>query len=144
MLHLAHRAALGRAKFFTSPDADWLPVVFFRDAGSTLHIVGVSLHEDQKDEAVDAIAALLKNQQAVAAALVLSSWMTLTPGLRPSQAPDRSEILVFHAADPEVDLVRFAAIERHPDKPPTLGPLHEVPGDRVAGRFPDALRRGIR
>lgn len=142
MLAVAHRAATGRATLFTAPDDDWYPVVFLRTA-SELHLVGVPLIQGRKDEAAEAITELMRRRRAVAAAMLVSSWMTVVDGPL-VQSPVRREVLIFHAVDPVDELFRYATVRRHPHRPPALDPMGDVPAQRIGGIFPEALRRGLR
>lgn len=144
-------AATMARRRFTSPDDDWLPMLFFRTPAGVLHCVAVPMIEDRKDDIAAAMKAMLAMNKATEAALLTSAWMVArpagTPGidsLRPSQHPARREVLVLTGVDDATATTRVAFIRRHPGRPPTLGDLEEAAeGPSIAGRFIDALRLGI-
>lgn len=144
-------AATMARRRFTCPDDDWLPMLFFRTTSGVLHVVAVPMIEDRKDDVAAAIQAMLAMNKATEAALLTSAWMVAqpagTPGidsLRPSQHPDRREVLVLTGVDEAAAITRLARIHRHPERPPTLGDLEDTAeGPGIAGRFIDALRLGI-
>lgn len=130
------------------PDGDWAPMLFFRN-DKRVEIAPVEMED--KDKTALAIQIKLKIAQATEAVLVTSSWMVKREEkdidwetLRPSEQPDRQEVLVFtHVTQDNAELL-MASIERHPDAHPGLGPLSEHhEGLALSGRFADALRRGI-
>jgi len=152
LVDFAYTAAVTMArKRFTSPEDDWAPVLFFHTPAGVMHVVAVPMIAGRKDDIAAAIAAMLKMNKATDAALLTSAWMvarpTETPGattVRPSEQPDRREVLVLTGVDDATAITRVAFIKRHPERPPTLGPLDDVgAGPEIAGRFADALRLGI-
>lgn len=152
LLDFAYQAAVAMAEQrFTAPDDDWAPILLFRGSAGAMNIVGVPMIQDHKDQVAAAIAGLLSANKARSAAMLLSSWMIARPAEgtdvsdeRPSEAPDRREVLVLLAVDDSSALSRVAAIQRHTGRPPTLGPAQELgDGPAQGGRFIDALRRGV-
>ena len=116
-----------------------------------MHVVAVPIIEGHKDDVAAAIAVMLKMNKATEAVLLTSAWMVARPAgttgvddLRPSQQPDRREVLVLTGVDQATAITQTAFIERRPDLPPTLGALDDMAeGPGIAGRFIDALRLGI-
>lgn len=152
MVQFAYTAATDMARRrFTSPDDDWAPMLFFRTPAGVMHVVAVPMIEGHKDDIAAAIAVMLKMNKATEAVLLTSAWMVARPAgttgvedLRPSQQPDRREVLVLSGVDQAVAVTQAAFIQRHPDQPPTLGELDDMAeGPGIAGRFIDALRLGI-
>lgn len=136
---------------FTTPDDDWFPVLVFPGPSGEMNVVGVPMIEDRKDEIAASIAGLLSANGARSAAIVVSTWMITRPvdgtdpaAVRPSREADRREALVMLAVDDSSALSRMAFIERHPARPPTLGPAQDLgDGPDQGGRLIDALRLGI-
>jgi len=152
LVEFAYTSAVTMAqKRFTSPEDDWAPMLFFRTPTGVMHVVAVPMIEDRKDEIAAAIQALLAMNKATEAAMLTSAWMVALPAgtsdidsLRPSQHPERREVLVLTGVDEGTAITRVAFISRHPDRPPTLEPLEDTAeGPGIAGRFIDALRLGI-
>ena len=152
LLEFVHTAAINMARQrFTSPEDDWVPMLFFRTPTGVMHVVAVPMIEGRKDDIAAAITVMLQMNKATEAVLLTSAWMVAHPAgttgadeLRPSQHPDRREVLVLCGVDQATAITRTAVIHRHDDRPPTLGDLDDLAeGPGIAGRFIDALRMGV-
>jgi hypothetical protein len=152
LIEFVYRSAIDMAaRRFTTPDDDWLPMMFFHTPSGVMNIIAIPMIDGRKDDTASAIRSMLAMNKATDAVLLTSAWMVArpagTPGvadLRPSEQPDRREVLVLTGVDDATAITRVAAIHRHADRPPTLGALDDpAEGPGIAGRFIDALRLGI-
>jgi len=143
------------ADTFTRPDDDWVPVLMFRDGGGALRTALVQIPEDLDERAATAetITATLREVKATEAVLVTSMWIyTVTPSpilrpedlVRPSQHPDRREVVALSHVTRDRTRMEMAPILRYPDRPPRLGDFDKASeGLSVVVRFVDAMRKGI-
>lgn len=114
-----------------------------------------------KDQIAEAMVASLIVGRATEAVFVSTAWVAAyrrddptvnaragTAEVRPSEHPDREEIIMLMYHTRREALLISAPVTRHPDKPPTLGdwetheqshPKFRQPG----GRFGDAIRMGL-
>jgi hypothetical protein len=146
-------------KLMTEPDQDWLPTAFMVDADAGLAVVMIdpefmSTPMTKEILATAVLPGIIAEHSSVAAAFVATAWQAdydhdhqiseQLRQLRPSQRPDRWEVVMFTAATAFEFKVMCARVERHPDSPPTLAEWEEWPtDDRADGLFPKALRAGL-
>jgi hypothetical protein len=143
------------AETFEEPDADWLPTMLVMTREETFNLVGID-PEFMASPTTKAILAeqvipgVLREQNAIAAAFVSSAWMGTYDNtkmgigdkhLRPSQQPDRQEVVMLTLATALEAKSLTAPIIRHEDGPPTLGEWDGF--DNPEGLFPEALRAGL-
>lgn len=158
LLEIAEQAATDVREGFTNPGDDWPGMLLLRTSkkGKVLLIVFADGLRGDKNEQASAIAGILRQHHAAEAALILSSWGVCSKiddgGLvdyiennpRPSQHPEREEVLAFTYVTRSAASMGVARIERHTDRPPTLGPLEiEGEGPEIGGRYVDAMRLAI-
>jgi hypothetical protein len=124
---------IGRS--FGSPDDDWMPVLLsFGGTGSRVIVLG-----DDKEQWHNEAAALRESEPAFVAA-ILSSWKVETEnydedGPRPSEHPDRQEVLFIEMSDGQHFEMWEAPIIRFDITPPTLGEWQKRDITEIAGRI---------
>lgn len=146
---------------FTEPDADWSPVAIV-ETPATIAVVGIdpAFLADQESKHLlgeQALPALVRQHKARKLALVMSAWMSVVenrPGLaealvrgelRPSQDPERIEVVWVVVMDAEVKHAWMAQIRRSRRKPPKLGPWTQPPeGGELAGLMVDSVAEALR
>jgi hypothetical protein len=142
---------VGRA--FTKPDDDWAPMALLGLPGGQIipAAVDMSFFADDaaKDALVDtALPALIAETGANKLALVLSAWMRVVSihapmdargypadGIRPTDAPDRQEVVAVGVYDAERVEAHLARIIRDGKRPPRLARWIAQPTTDLAGRF---------
>lgn len=136
---------------FTKPDDDWAPVALI-DTPRGIGVVAIDSdyfadYESKRALAELVLPTLVREHKARKLALVTSAWMSfladrpeardaMTRGkLRPSQDPERIEVVWIIVMDAEVKRAWSAPILRSRRKPPRLGPwtTHSDSADRVVG-----------
>jgi hypothetical protein len=130
---------------FTTADADWAPAALLALPDGSILVAMLDMNffasEALKDTlADDVLPALVAQHKANKLALVLSAWMRVLAadapddGIRPSQAPDRQEVLVVGVYDAERVEVHLARILRDGKRPPRLARWNIESAD-ASGRF---------
>lgn len=134
---------------FTTPDADWGSIMMFVAGDGQIRQAILEITDD-KDETALRLRQFLHRMHAREACLITSGWHISIPvsenvigyvGPRPSQSPDRTEVLTVTYVSGKRAVTECAEITRHPDRPPSLGEF--IPAQDV-GRFIEAMKRGIR
>jgi hypothetical protein len=129
LLAVAEEIARDVGEQLTAPDADWPhAMLVWRKPNNRLGVV--ELPRSYTDKAGDAamVANILRGQRATEAVLVCNAYITeVEPGeeptVPPSLDPNRAETLIFMAVTNSSTTMAMASIARHPDTPPTLGPV---------------------
>lgn len=143
---------------FTEPDDDWAPVAMLEIATGQVHVILLTpffVDSDTKDVLThQVLPALIQDTGARKLALVLSAWMAARPehesedeftSVRPSERPDRQEILQVVVYDAERVEWWAAPIERHRRKPPSLGAWRDPGlGEQMDGRFITPIAEALR
>ena len=150
---MALNAAREVGRGFTEPDDDWQPIALAMDAkgrGIFMVLDFGPASETKQAFLEEVLPVLLREAGAVAVALVTSSWMLTFKGKRPavlprpSESPDREEVLIVSVVDRLRAEAQIAPILRHPDRPPELGPWDVLPEDAsFGGLVPETLRRAL-
>lgn len=136
-------------------DDDWAPVIIFGDQQRVIGLKTLLFADDaEKEETIRSLPALLSEHQATLAGMVMSSWMA--PGdcsgpeyIRPSEHPERQEILIVAGIDQHGIDCQVADIIRRSSGGPLLSdwrPLgSENPEGQVSIQSPwlDAVRAGL-
>lgn len=148
MMKLAMAGAQQAGRGFSRPDDDWLPMLLMRNRDGQVSLSAVPVWDD-KDAAAALVGAVVASAEAVEVALVLSAWMRVggpsaaEDGIRPSDHPERREVVTIAWVNHEEAALAIAEIHRRKNRPPTLGEF-DISEEAVAdGRFLDALRCGV-
>lgn len=152
---------VGRA--FTKPDDDWAPVALI-DTPRGIGVVAIDTdyfadYESKQELAEQVLPALIREHKVRKIALVTSAWMSVLADrpeardamargeLRPSQDPDRVEVVWITVMDAEVKRAWMAPILRSRRKPPKLGPWtrHDESADStLSGLLVDSVIEALR
>jgi hypothetical protein len=133
-------------------NADYMPTMLARDHEGKVLVVGILLPDDAdgKDMAAAAMAAVCILYRATEAAFTSAAWRVISrdgkmPDLPPSECPDREEVVMVSAArlDGSKALL-FAPLIRENNKAGVGLWEDGSEGGRLAGRFMDAMRMGIK
>jgi hypothetical protein len=147
-------------KSFTGPDDDWAPMALL-DGPHGIVPAALSMEFFASDATKDALVcehlpALIRSTQTRKLALVLSAWMSVVPRspevdaaldegrypsrVRPSQDPNRQEIVSVSVYDAERAECHIARILRDGQGPPRLAKWSEahIGPDELGGRFVDS------
>lgn len=134
-------------------DDDWAPVLIF---GNEDRVLGSQVlmfaDDDDKQKMISLLPEVLRESQATLAAVVFSSWLSPlgVPGMRPSEHPERREIILIAAVDRRGTEYRIADIIRQPGMRPSLStwqPLSSVTPDSqsldIQSPWIAAIRAGL-
>ena len=154
----------GMAKaVFTQPDDDWVPMLFFlgtKDGEEFMSMAPLD-HFMTDDKSKDMLAygvlpRLLKEFQVKVAVLLINGWTASDPPggylnhgvgewIRPSQRPDRKEMLLLSEYTREGVMRQASAlIVRHESAPPTLEPWKDIDAKSMSGRFVEPIVKAMR
>jgi hypothetical protein len=105
MVDYVRRTAVDKIRPKMGPDDDWMPVVFWWNGG--LGMVGLEFGNDLEKALAYTVVArnLIERHHAFVAATVNTAWLGSIvrdgelPQMRPSQDPERVEVLLIQAAD---------------------------------------------
>lgn len=136
-------------------DDDWAPVIIFGDQHQVIGIKTLLFADDaEKEETISTLPALLSEHQATLAGMIMSSWMA--PGdpfsdqyTRPSEHPERQEILIVAGIDRQGADCQVADIIRRSSGGPLLSDWRrlgsETGGSEISLQSPwiDAVRAGL-
>lgn len=148
---------------FTKPDDDWAPVaVIDTPRGLGVVVIGAGHLADYESKRVlgeQVLPALVREHKARKIALVTSAWMSVLADrpdvrdalargeLRPSQDPERVEVVWVTVMDAEVKRAWMAPILRSRRKPPKLGPWtrhDEGANSGLSGLLVDSVAEALR
>jgi hypothetical protein len=144
---------------FTNPDDDFVPVMQVQSGDGKMWAFGIDPRFMQSDAAKDILAERIMapaiiETGGVAVATVLSAWYAvidkddLEEGQeipRPSELPQRKEIVMVTAISADDAVCFHAEILRDGKNPPTLGPWEEMKeAPMLQGRFFDPLRQALK
>ncbi|NDC36962.1 MAG: hypothetical protein EBZ48_02800 [Proteobacteria bacterium] len=131
---------------FNHPDDDWQPIMIAVAPNEKAIVASLDFKDQQAKEniATKVIPSFIRKRGIVAVAITVSAWVTkLAKGdtlkVPVRKSPDKKEILEIAGMSADRSVILMADIERHPDKPPTLGPWEELvrKGDQLSGLFVD-------
>jgi hypothetical protein len=145
------------------PDDDIMPhFLWLGPYGMGLMPLYMMTDDDSKDQIASAMTASLVVGRATEAVFVSTSWAVVVDRdsiddlelqrlkhgevkQRPSEHPDRVEIVMLMHSTGEGTAMIHANVTRYPDKPPTLGDWEggEL-AERASGRFGKAVSLGLR
>lgn len=156
------------------PDEDWVPTLFLQDYEDKVVICGIDPALFKGDEQRDLLARFIysailghrgdlgdlgyegdrsRSIPAVRAALVMTAWMVKAVegeplSARPSEHPDRFEVVTLVACDLEEVYAASARIRRRTNKPPLLLPWDDFSPDpekkqSIAGPWVDIMRTSL-
>lgn len=143
---------------FTKADDDWYPVLIIHSGAKEENDIFPLQMADDDDKMLLTrviIPLLIKTSGAKFAALVLSFWASEHPmpdviperwddlPFRPSEDPNRSEVLQIMAASADRTEIWTAKILRDDEHPPGLSEWEQYDQDQVSGLFIEALRKGF-
>jgi hypothetical protein len=106
-------------------------------------------NETLKQVLAESLVWVVRIQKPKVVCLLTSAWMSANvtdpeTAPRPSQDPERTEILVLDVFNRERDEHWQAEIYRDDEQPPALQRWEPFQADKVEGRFIDAIRAGLR
>lgn len=128
------------------PDEDWIPTLFL-DAPRGFMALPLILPDGTElfgQPGLELVTAVIVKSEARLAARIQMGWAADARSedkRRPSDRPDRSEVLILQVAEPGQQEVWMADVTRNEDAPPDLGEweLSEAAGGPIA----DALAAAI-
>jgi hypothetical protein len=142
-------AALNAARMFLESDDHEVIPMWHAVQGNGEHILIATPWEgdDDKRITVDALRQMFAAKQVKRFAFIVEAWIArvstkeeVWDGPRPSEHPDRREVLMIHAEDRSGESIMGQYYILRPEHgPPKLSPLEVMPYDAMTGRMTGLL-----
>ena len=158
---ILHRGAHGNRAQFDDPADDWVPIWVLLSKEEAMMIgadEGFANDPIAKEVVSSAIGQMARQFEAIAIGYLSSVWMVqisdpkrqvevqrqmLEQNGSTEGIPERVEKLLIMIYTAGHVVMHTAPIERHPDKPPTLGEFDTVEADDVSGRVTEPLQEAL-
>jgi hypothetical protein len=148
LLEMAEDTARGLGNKFREPDDDWPPFLIVRNRKNAVAVIVLEITAGAGGVTAEVLESILTDARAIEAVLTVSAWVVKRhpgepPVLRPSQDPNREELLVFSYTSADEATLGSVPIVRHPSAPPSLGDMECWDGMDAGGVLLDAMRKAI-
>jgi hypothetical protein len=152
LITVAKRGAKYAQEQFKHEDDDWEPMLLAWNRDGQLLVTSLGAHmtdDAAKDRlAEEVIPQAIRDQGITALVMVLSAWTAhYTPDeekiVRPSEHPNRVEILEVFAMDRFDVVTQLARIRRHQGCGPSLSEWEVIDAKSITGRFVEPIRRAL-